>query len=151
MHFEVKKGVNASDTEAVSGFETTGSETSCPFCWATQDGDYIRNYGAEKGYGQKLMAVVCDSGKRTGKTYLSGADFDEVLAATEQEASKRLDAVLKKVKLESAGCDSLTFWKRGLRDWQELPSRHQNLPPMLLSSPRSDASNIRTCGRCGGR
>ena len=88
-HFRVRKCNSLSTDHVTSGFEVSGTETSCPFCHSTLDGDYIRQFGPEQGYGQQLMAIVCDSGARKGKTYLAGPELENALRVTESDAARR--------------------------------------------------------------
>jgi putative DNA methylase len=59
------------DPEAFS----KGSATSCPFCHAAIDSEYVRQMGRLKKYGKVLLAVVGTTGR--GKCYLPPSMFEE--------------------------------------------------------------------------
>ena len=72
-------------SESALGFDpssgSAGTATACPFCRASVDGPYVRQYGDQKGFGQQLMCVICLNPEGTGKIYLA----DESLADGEAE------------------------------------------------------------------
>lgn len=81
VNFEVV----ASDSEQGFDFDpgsgSRSSSTVCPFCQASVDGKYVRNYGNTVGYGQQLMCVICLNPEGRGKLYIAGPE----LAAGEEE------------------------------------------------------------------
>jgi len=86
-------------SEKALGFDpgegTEASATACPFCHAPVDGAHVREYGAETGFGQQLMCIICLNPEGTGKLYLT----DESLSdgeAERQALSERRAAVIEK-------------------------------------------------------
>jgi putative DNA methylase len=101
--FQVVEG----KSESALGFDpSSGSEgtaTACPFCRATVDGPYVRQYGDQKGFGRQLMCVICLNPEGAGKIYLA----DESLASGEEEhqANAESRAAELEHQLESSSLD----------------------------------------------
>ncbi|MCL4742829.1 MAG: DUF1156 domain-containing protein [Phycisphaerales bacterium] len=85
QHRVVRFQVAESTTETGFDFDPSGgsqgSSTTCPFCRASVEGRYVRQYGDESGFGQQLMCVIALNPQGTGKLYLT----DESLAHGEEE------------------------------------------------------------------
>jgi putative DNA methylase len=104
---KIRFRVVSTDSEASLGFDpgegSEGSATVCPFCHATVDGEYVRNYGISRGFGQQLMCVIALNPHGSGKLYIA----DESLAEGEVErqaiAEKR--ASLMEQELGSGSLD----------------------------------------------
>ena len=81
----VRFSVVESTTESGLGFDpaegSAASSAVCPFCRATLEGSYVRQYGDSDGFGQQLMCVIALNPHGTGKLYIA----DETLASEEVE------------------------------------------------------------------
>ncbi len=137
VRFRVVEG----ESEAALGFDpalgSEGSSTVCPFCQTTLEGEYVRSYGDNTGYGQQLMCIIALNPDGQGKVYFTDESLagDEIKrqAVAEQRASI-LEKELGNSSLDqeipptgNAGLDTGNSYLYGIRTFRQMFTPRQRL------------------------
>jgi len=143
VRFRVVEG----DSESMLGFDPSqgseGSSTVCPFCQTALEGEYVRSYGDDTGYGQQLMCVIALNPEGSGKLYFT----DESLAESEierqaiaEQRAHELEIRLGDSSLDedilptgNAGLDTGNSYLYGIRTFRQMFTPRQRLTLLTMA------------------
>jgi putative DNA methylase len=147
LHKVVRFRVVEAGSEAELGFDPgEGSESSatvCPFCRTALEGEYVRSYGDNTGFGQQLMCVIALNPQGTGKIFLTGeslADGELERHAKANERSRQLEQELGNSSLDetipptgNAGLATGNSYLYGIRTFREMFTPRQRYTLLTMA------------------
>lgn len=143
VRFRVVEG----DSESMLGFDPSqgseGSSTACPFCQTALEGEYVRRYGDNTGYGQQLMCVIALNPEGSGKLYFTDeslADSEIQRQALAQQRAHELEMRLGDSSLDeeiqptgNAGLDTGNSYLYGIRTFRQMFTPRQRLTLLTMA------------------
>jgi putative DNA methylase len=140
VRFEVVEARSATglgfDPEA---FSKAGNAT-CPFCGTVADSDYVKDEGCAGRIGQQMMAIVCTTPGRQGRTYLAADDYSGFIP-DEKNIRSRIEKLCKDTGLTVPNEPIINDAKSalfpvlyGLRTWGDVFTVRQMLALLCFTS-----------------
>ena len=134
----VRFSVVSADSEQALGFDPAAfserGNALCPFCGATVDIAYVKEQGKAKQLHAQLMAFVCATEGRQGKTYISADHVDPALLVDDAMLEQRIAQLCAETgltvpnePLPPQGTLGFRVQAYGLHTWGDLFTKRQSL------------------------